>query len=292
MQHLQPFSLFESTGTLTEEQERFIKRFTRGSWSVNPQTGLVDVQGSFDWNDSTRTSLPDIRFGRVTGYFQICDHLVTTLAGAPQTVGEDFYCMTNQLTSLAGAPQTVEGSFWCDNNQLTSLAGAPQTVGGNFYCDRNHLTSLKGAPQKIEKDFHCHINDLVTLQGGPVIVGGAFVCTDNNLTSLEGAPLQTVSFHCKYFSIEDGEWNPVGWFGVLTGGSSNARKLMATLPFANPQYWLELYRSNRQEFNQLWLGYRQIPGIEKSPLFRRIEQALPGRAQSNLDDLEMLGDFT
>ena len=271
MQHLQPFSLFESTGTLTDEQERFIKRFTRGSWSVNPQTGLVDVQGSFDWNDSTRTSLPDIRFGRVTGYFQICDHLVTTLAGAPQTVGKYFNC---------------------SYNRLKNLVGAPQTVGGNFYCDRNHLTSLKGAPQKIEKDFHCHINDLVTLQGGPVIVGGAFVCTDNNLTSLEGAPLQTKSFHCKYFSIEDGEWNPVGWSGVLTGGSSNARKLMATLPFANPQYWLELYRSNRQEFNQLWLGYRQIPGIDKSPLFRRIEQALPGRVQSNLDDLEMLGDFT
>ena len=43
----------------------------------------------------------------------------------------------NQLTSLQGAPQTVGGYFSCNDNQLTSLQGAPQTVGGDFYCSGN-----------------------------------------------------------------------------------------------------------------------------------------------------------
>ena len=37
-----------------------------------------------------------------------------------------FSCSNNQLTSLAGAPESVGGYFDCYNNQLTSLAGAPE----------------------------------------------------------------------------------------------------------------------------------------------------------------------
>jgi hypothetical protein len=43
----------------------------------------------------------------------------------------------NQLTSLEGAPQSVGGYFSCSNNHLTSLKGAPQSVDGVFYCYNN-----------------------------------------------------------------------------------------------------------------------------------------------------------
>ena len=48
------------------------------------------------------------------------------LAGASQSVGEDFNCSYNQLTSLEGAPKEVGGGFNCYYNELTSLVGLPQ----------------------------------------------------------------------------------------------------------------------------------------------------------------------
>ena len=60
----------------------------------------------------------------------------------------DFYCSYNKLTSLAGAPKSVGGYFYCNSNQLTSLAGAPKHVGGEFDCSYNKLNSLAGAPKQ------------------------------------------------------------------------------------------------------------------------------------------------
>jgi hypothetical protein len=137
MKYLQTFSLFESqtSGTLTAEQEEFLNQYTQGTWSVNPATGLVDVQGSFDCFNRKLKSLYKIRFGTVTRDFDCVRNKLTTLEGAPQQVESNFNCYNNQLTDLVGAPETVEGDFWCGNNQLTSLKGAPQTVEGGFSCD-------------------------------------------------------------------------------------------------------------------------------------------------------------
>jgi len=79
--------------------------------------GDVIWEGDCDWYDKGLTEFPP-NFVEVTG---------------------TFYCSYNQLTSLEGAPQTVGGHFSCIHNQLTSLEGAPQTVGGDFYCSKNPL---------------------------------------------------------------------------------------------------------------------------------------------------------
>ena len=71
-------------------------------------------RGSLDLSNMGLTELPDLSAVTVTG---------------------DFYCGFNRLTSLQGAPQSVGGNFSCIYNQLTSLQGAPQSVGGNFMCD-------------------------------------------------------------------------------------------------------------------------------------------------------------
>ena len=70
----------------------------------------------------------------------------------------DFSCSDNKLTTLKGAPGTVGGSFWCESNKLTTLTGAPGTVGGDFSCSNNKLTTLQSAPKTVGGDFHCNVN--------------------------------------------------------------------------------------------------------------------------------------
>ena len=219
MRHIKTFSLFESVQILTQEQKNFLDKYTKGgSWSLNPSTGLVDLQGNFDCAREGLNDLLGIRFGKapfkfycngnnlkslvgapqtVGGDFSCNENKLMSLEGAPQTVGGSFFCLINKLTSLAGAPGTVGGGFNCSDNNLKSLVGAPQTVGGGFYCVNNNLKSLVGAPQTVEGSFSCVNNKLTSLVGSPQIVGGEFGCEGNELTSLDGAP-QTVGggFSC------------------------------------------------------------------------------------------------
>jgi hypothetical protein len=245
MKRILPFVLFESKAVRllcgpTKKQEEFLNRYTRGTWSVNPSTGLVDVQGDFDCFDLRLKSFRGISFGHVSGYFGCSGNQLTSLEGAPQTVGGGFHCSNNRLTSLKGAPLTVNGDFLCYNNQLTSLAGAPQTVGGFFKCYDNQLTSLKGAPQT---------------------VGDAFSCYDNQLTSLEGAP-QTVGgkFYCDLFEIQKGKWNMEGWAEVLNTGTPAAQKLILTLPWLGPDWWnQELQRDPAKTVHLLATVWNHMP---------------------------------
>ena len=91
------------------------------NYSIRPDHGIVDVDGSVDLDYKNLTSIP-VQFGKVKGYFS---------------------CNRNQLTSLVGAPREVSGAFYCSRNQLTSLEGAPEKVCGDFYCGHNkvHLQS-------------------------------------------------------------------------------------------------------------------------------------------------------
>ena len=177
MKYLQSFSLFESRTpvTLTPEQKEFLDQYTRGTWSVNPATGLVDVQGSFDCSGHGLKSLTGIKFGTVTGGFSCYDNQLTTLEGAPLTVGGTFSCWGNQLTTLEGAPRTVGGTFDCSVNQLTTLEGAPRTVGDKFWGDA--------------------------------------------------------------FFFGAGEWNPTGWLEKIRTGSTDAKRLILTLPYLNADWW-------------------------------------------------------
>jgi hypothetical protein len=40
--------LFESTQELTQEQKDWLDKCASGTWQLNPQTGLVDVDWNFD----------------------------------------------------------------------------------------------------------------------------------------------------------------------------------------------------------------------------------------------------
>jgi hypothetical protein len=120
------------------------------------------------------------------GNFRCSDHHLTSLVGAPSSVGGYFSCSYNKLTSLVGAPSSVDGYFNCSTNKLTSLEGAPSSVGSHFNCSNNNLTSLVGAPSSVGDSFYCAYNNLTSLEGSPSSVGGDFVCSRNQLTSLTG----------------------------------------------------------------------------------------------------------
>ena len=140
------------------EQIEWLNICTEGTWKLNPDTGLVDIDGSFDCSEQGLTDFKGVRFGTVSGYFDCDGNRLTSLVGSPESVGGDFFCSYNQLSSLDGAPESVEGYFYCYSNQLTSLVGAPVEVGGHFICSYNQLISLEGAPESIGGNIYCSEN--------------------------------------------------------------------------------------------------------------------------------------
>jgi hypothetical protein len=163
--------------------------------------GTVDIEGGCQLKHNKKIEKLPVKFGKVSDSFSCGYNNLTSLEGAPQSVGGDFSCHSNQLTSLEGAPQSVGGYFSCIDNKLISLEGAPQSVGGWFSCNTNHLISLIGAPQSVGGNFSCYNNQLTSLEGAPQSVGGYFSCGHNPLTSLVGTP-QSVG---GYF---DCDWSP------------------------------------------------------------------------------------
>ena len=189
MKYIKPYQIFEASATapaaLTAEQIEWLDKCLsrrKGSWKLNPQTGLIDVDGDFDCREQRLTDFKGVKFGKVRGDFDCEDNELTSLVGAPKTVSGDFRCYENELTTLVGAPQTVKGDFNCERNQLTSLEGAPQSVSFSFRCGDNQLTSLEGAPQSVGSYFNCSDNQLTTLEGAPKTVGRDFWCGDNPVT--------------------------------------------------------------------------------------------------------------
>ena len=99
---------------------------------------------------------------------------------------DDFNCSDTKITSLEGAPGSVGGNFSCYNNQLTSLEGSPSSVGGYFDCSNNQLTSIEGAPSSVCGGFSCFNNQLTSLTGIHKILkqmNGIFYANGNTLKS-------------------------------------------------------------------------------------------------------------
>ena len=186
--------LFKKYRTEEEEIAKICNQHGIKNWSIN-KDGLVDVAGDVALSDMKLTKLP-LKFGTVDGGFYCHINKLTTLEGAPKSVGYDFFCGVNHLTTLEGAPKSVGNHFGCSVNKLTTLKGAPQSVSGDFWCNNNKLTTLEGAPKSVGGNFNCNNNKLTTLKGGPESVGDNFDCSNNKLTTLEGAPQSVVRFSC------------------------------------------------------------------------------------------------
>lgn len=173
--------------------------------------GLVNVEGDVNIRSLITKFILDkipVKFGNVTGSFECNGNKLTSLEGAPKSVGGNFDCRSNQLTSLEGAPKSLGGDFDCGVNKLTSLEGSPIKVKGVFNCNGNNLISLKGSPESVS-DFDCGSNQLTSLEGGPIKVKGTFNCSDNNLISLKGSPESVGDFDCSQNKLTSLEGGPI-----------------------------------------------------------------------------------
>ena len=254
-------------GTLTEEQIKWLNQCTRGTWQLNPQTGLVDVDGSFHCSKQDLSDFKGVRFGVVEEDFRCEKNLLTSLVGAPRKVGGSFECDNNRLTSLEGAPREVGVDFYCRDNQLTTLEGAPQEVGGDFYCYRNQLTTLEGAPREVGWCFNCQANQLTSLAGAPQKVGRDFYCEDNLLTSLEGAPQKVGSFSCGNNPVSDEALKSI--FSRMEKGESYLKaveSLWSEIPVDDQAL---LYRP---EFK--WIGAEEVKKLQAVGRFNKIKGIL------------------
>ena len=123
----------------------FLKQYfdTTGEISIDDR-GFVTCKGDVTLKHMFKHERLPVSFDRVEGDFICLWHGLTTLQGAPRSVGGNFMCSNNQLTTLQHAPQSVDDSFDCSVNQLTTMEHAPKSVGGDFWCSNNKLATLEG----------------------------------------------------------------------------------------------------------------------------------------------------
>ncbi len=110
------------------------------------EDGSVSIDGDvhFRYNEQGRLDVSDnigkyivsrlpFNFQKVTGDF-MCPNLLISLTGSPRHVGGSFTSgPDNQsISSLEGAPDYVGKDFWCMSTLLKSLEGAPEVIKGFF----------------------------------------------------------------------------------------------------------------------------------------------------------------
>ena len=183
------------------------------SWSINPETGLVDVVGRFNGPsvpDFKEGNLLGIKFGKVTGDFWINACMLTSMEGFPEEITENFNASNNRFENLVGGPKKVGKSYNASSNQkLTSLEGAPEEVGASFsISDCYSLTSLEGGPKRVGS-YDCNSTPIRSLKGAPIEINGPYASLSANhcnyLSSLEGAPILVSSSRFPSYSFDSCE---------------------------------------------------------------------------------------
>lgn len=133
------------------------------NFTIDPATGVVDVDGNVIMDIDHVTKLP-VKFGTVTGNFDIGGSNINTLEGCPHTVGKSFNCSHTDITSFDHAPQQVGRGFIAGQlDKLTTLRGLPRIVPGVLdLSGRTKIQNLEGISEKIgslilpEGKFSCH----------------------------------------------------------------------------------------------------------------------------------------
>jgi hypothetical protein len=101
--------------------------------------GTISKTGNVDLRRFKGQTLP-VRFGSVSGDFDVRD---------------------TSLTSMVGFPRHVGGSLKLNQTPISSLDGIPQMIGGDAYLLDTDIHSLSGISKKVESI------------GGTVVIGGS-----------------------------------------------------------------------------------------------------------------------
>lgn len=184
---------------LDKASERIYSSEPDSTWSLNPETGLVDIKGKFIASNSPdfrEGGLLGIKFGRVDGDFMVNACGLTSLEGCPEEITGTFNAGSNKIENLIGGPKKVGKSYNVNGNtKLISLEGSPEEIGEKFnVTDCNMLPSLEGGPKKAGS-YECSSTSIRSLKGAPIEIKGEYVGFTSNycydLRSLEGASILT-----------------------------------------------------------------------------------------------------
>lgn len=169
-----------------DKKEAFMNWLKKMNYEVH-EDGSVSVKGDVDfrYNEQGRLDVFDnigkyivsrlpFNFQKVTGDF-MCPKQLMTLTGSPRYVGGTFTSgPDNQnISSLEGAPDYVGKDFWCMSTLLKSLEGAPEVIKGYFGTkwfskDDYREYAKKAAREKriqkkldkeLDKDFNIDLTD-------------------------------------------------------------------------------------------------------------------------------------
>ena len=184
---------------LDKASERIYSSEPDSTWSLNPETGLVDIKGKFIASNSPdfrEGGLLGIKFGRVDGDFMVNACGLTSLEGCPEEITGTFNAGSNKIENLIGGPKKVGKSYNVNGNtKLISLEGSPEEIGETFNVTNcNMLPSLEGGPKKAGS-YECSSTSIRSLKGAPIEIKGEYVGFTSNycydLRSLEGASILT-----------------------------------------------------------------------------------------------------
>jgi hypothetical protein len=198
---IQDFKTFESS-SVSPLNSYALDAVFGNRWSLNPETGLVDVRGDFSIPQeliSPNEISKEIKIGTVTGSVHLGGKNLAMIPNLiPKRVEGDFRIGNNKLRDLEGCPEYIGGDLVAEHNYLESLKGSPKYVGGNFDVSYNtHLKDLVGGPEYVGYDFEAYGCMYLTLKGAPEYIGANFWMDLNK----------------KRFSI--GDWNLEGWLELL-----------------------------------------------------------------------------
>lgn len=228
----------------------------KGKWEVVDD--LINIDGDFIASAELkeRTTLLPLRFGKVTGDFDVSDNELKDLEGCPSHVGGSFNCSSNRIESLKGGPTSAK-KYLCANNfihsiediakdseeyvlsgnNIESLPKLPQEIKGSLYLHETLISSLDGCPKRVGGNFDVSdCKNLKSLDGGPEYVGKNFLCSGSNLESLQGSPKEVGGFFeadSNDLSSLEGMTQKIGkWISLSKNklvsvdhlGSSNAKK--------------------------------------------------------------------
>ena len=128
MKHLQNFKLFQESDydwardaegkeyvDLPNHYKDYLNNRVKGSWTMNPKTKLIDVDGDFDCSFEMRAAMESgIQFGKISGNFSAYGNRFEDFTGFPKFVKKEFDVGDNPIKNYEGAPFSVGRRFKSD----------------------------------------------------------------------------------------------------------------------------------------------------------------------------------
>jgi hypothetical protein len=152
---------------------KFLKTYKISSYSIHPDTHVVDVHQTVNLNGFKQQQLP-IQFGVVEGDLLCHNVAVTTLKGFPTEVhGHWSLVNAKKLHSLQYGPILVKDFVSFEGTAVSDLRWVPPTIEGSL--DLANMTTLRTL---------AGINKFVKRLDGPVYLGNTVQHITGDITGL------------------------------------------------------------------------------------------------------------